>query len=138
MIYKVLLLVLMNFMNTEKNSHINDFKWSNRLLLVIDNPDIKISNLMKEYANSFKEREFVIIFIKDKIISIDGEKVSNKMTKSIFKKIQTIDLDKHKFILIGKDGGIKNTYPRNRKIVDIFSDVDKMPMRQYEVHQRKK
>ena len=36
-------------------------------------------------------------------------------------------------ILIGKDGQIKNLYTKNTNLNEIFSDVDKMPMRMNEM-----
>ena len=39
-----------------------------------------------------------------------------------------------KVILIGKDGGIKSRFDR-LDLEAIFSDIDAMPMRQYEMQQ---
>ena len=43
----------------------------------------------------------------------------------------------HSLFLIGKDGLVKKSYPFKINLEKIFSDVDKMPMRKYEIQMRK-
>ena len=51
------------------------------------------------------------------------------------KKIKNIN-PYRRLILIGKDGGVKNSYLFETELEKIFYDVDKMPMRRYEVKKR--
>ena len=57
-------------------------------------------------------------------------------TKSVFEKINDLDDTKY-LILIGKDGQVKNSYSSKNKLENIFYDVDRMPMRKYEMETRK-
>ena len=40
-------------------------------------------------------------------------------------------------ILVGKDGGVKETYQFNNDIKQVFRDIDAMPMRIREMRKRK-
>tara|TARA_Y100001970_G_scaffold240466_1_gene303232 strand:- start:905 stop:1126 length:222 start_codon:yes stop_codon:yes gene_type:complete len=66
---------------------------------------------------------------------INDRKMSNYFTRSVLEKIQTFE-SKSCFYLIGKDGQVKNAYSSLIEIERIFSDVDKMPMRKFEVRKR--
>ncbi len=56
-------------------------------------------------------------------------------SKSVENKIKNIK-SYHRLILIGKDGGVKNSYLFETELDKIFYDIDKMPMRRYEVKMR--
>ena len=61
--------------------------------------------------------------------------MSNYFTRSVLKKIKSFE-SKSCFYLIGKDGQVKNAYSSLIEIERIFSDVDKMPMRKFEVRKK--
>jgi hypothetical protein len=115
---------------------IHDFKWNNRALIIKDNHEIKISEQIDNLATDFDERDFVIIHLKNQKTFINNVEMSKKFSKSILKKVKNIS-ENHYFILIGKDGGIKHSYPKTIDIKKIFFDVDKMPMRILEVESKK-
>ena len=135
MFFKTILLLMINFALTEKINHIKDFKWSNRLLIVLDRENLDFSEIFNQYSEQFIERDFVIIKISSKKAFINQNQLSNKLTNSILKKIDNIK-DGHHFILIGKDGRIKNSYPFNINLEEIFIEVDAMPMRKNEISKR--
>ena len=58
--------------------------------------------------------------------------MSKIFSKSIINKIKNINSN-HYFILIGKDGQVKSSYDSRIEIEKILSDVDRMPMRKYEM-----
>lgn len=43
---------------------------------------------------------------------------------------------KDKYVLIGKDGGVKRRWTGNLSIDELFQTIDAMPMRQYEIKTR--
>ena len=53
-------------------------------------------------------------------------------SRSLFKTIRKANSEHH-LLLIGKDGKIKNSYPFEIDLNIIFSDIDRMPMRKYEM-----
>jgi hypothetical protein len=119
----------------EEINHIKNFQWSKRLLIVLDHENLGFSERFNQYSEQFLERDFIIIKICRKKAFINENQLSNKFTNSILKKIDNIK-DGHHFILIGKDGQIKNSYPLNINLEEIFIEVDAMPMRKNEISKR--
>ena len=137
MYLKVILLFMVNLISAHSFNSIDDFKWNNRLLIINEDDKtnflIERDNLRKE----FDERDIVIISVKGNSTFIHNSRMSKYFTESLFKKIKTINIRQY-FILIGKDGQIKNYYNLDTKVQKIFSDIDKMPMRRYEMENLKK
>lgn len=137
MYLKVILLFMVNLISAYSFNSIDDFKWNNRLLIINEDDKtnflIERDNLRKE----FDERDIVIISVKGNSTFIHNSRMSKYFTESLFKKIKTINIRQY-FILIGKDGQIKNYYNLDTKVQKIFSDIDKMPMRRYEMENLKK
>ncbi len=137
MYLKVILLFMVNLISAYSFNSIDDFKWNNRLLIINEDDKtnflIERDNLRKE----FDERDIVIISVKGNSTFIHDSRMSKYFTESLFKKIKTINIRQY-FILIGKDGQIKNYYNLDTKVQKIFSDIDKMPMRRYEMENLKK
>ena len=117
---------------TEKINHVRDFKWSNRVLVLVENGDIDLLNSIIENKQKLEERDFVVVLVRDKKSYIDGQEMPGKFTKSIFRKIKH-SRKNHSLFLIGKDGEVKHSYLENTYLKKIFSDVDRMPMRKYEM-----
>ena len=78
------------------------------------------------------EREFVIIQFDGENAFIEDKKMSKRFSYSLKKKLKDVPEEVY-LILIGKDGQIKNLYTKNSNLNEIFSDVDKMPMRMNEM-----
>ena len=137
MYLRAILLLMVNLISAYKFDSIDDFKWNNRLLIINEDDKtnflIERDNLRKE----FDERDIVIISVKGNSTFIHDSRMSKYFTESLFKKIKTINIRQY-FILIGKDGQIKNYYNLDTKVQKIFSDIDKMPMRRYEIENLKK
>jgi len=123
------------------SQNLENHKWNNRVLIV------KTSNIkseiyltqLKEFQNSndqLKERKLIIYKIKnDEFSSINYitnktiyGKVSKKINEKILNENQNFEL-----VLIGLDGNIK--FKRNEILTkeDLFSIIDSMPMRNYEL-----
>ena len=115
--------------NTPKNKieNIKYFKWKNRILIIFDDKKQATKKLNK-FSGKFEERDIIIILMKDNNSFINNTLMNDKFHKSITKKIKNIN-KQHKYILIGKDGSIKKTYPSDVIIDKILSKVDSMPMR---------
>ena len=117
---------------TEKINHVSDFKWSNRVLVLVENGGIDLLNSIIENKKKFEERDFVVVLVKDKKSYIDGQEMSAKFTESVFRKIKH-NHKNYSLFLIGKDGEVKHSYLKNTYLKTIFSDVDRMTMRKYEM-----
>ena len=119
-----------------KINHINDLKWINRVLVMVNHEKSDLSKNIDSIKNEFNERDFVIVHIIEQNSYIYKRKMSKRFTKSVVSKIKNID-DNSYIFLIGKDGQVKNSYPLDIELETIFNDVDKMPMRKYEKQIRK-
>ena len=123
---------MINLFTIRETNHINDLKWKNRVLIIKNHNKRDFSEKINSFEKEFYQRDFVIVRMTEDYSFIDNSKMPEKFTKSIFKKTKNISSSKC-IILIGKDGQIKNTYPLEIAIEKIFSDVDRMPMRRYEM-----
>ena len=128
MLVSLILLLPLNLNSSNSINHLSDFKWKNRVLVVITDKKKDIQDLIKNYNIELDEREFLVIHFDGKRAFIDDKKMSKRFSKSIQKKIRNISQEIH-FVLIGKDGRVKNLYSRNANVNEIFLEVDKMPMR---------
>ena len=122
------LLILMN-LNFSNTTHIDDFKWQKRILIINDNQNqfhIKI----KEQEKEFIDRDIEIINISDSKMYFSSELITKSLLKSISVRFGYIKKDT--ILLIGKDGYLKNMYPLSVETEKIYYDIDKMPMRKFE------
>ena len=117
---------------TENINHVSDFKWNNRVLVIVENGGTDLLNIVIENKKKLEERDFVVVLVRGKKSYMYGQKMSAKFTKSVFRKIK-YSRKNHSLFLIGKDGEVKHSYSENTYLKTIFSDVDRMPMRKYEM-----
>lgn len=96
--------------------------------MVVTNEKEEIKDLIKIHNIGLNEREFVVIQLDDEKAFIDYNQMSKRFSQSILKKVKNIPQQVY-FVLIGKDGRIKNLFSKNTGMNEIFSEVDKMPMR---------
>ncbi len=135
MLFKTILFLMVNLISMENINHINDLKWNYRVLVVKNNEEIDLSNKINLFKKEFDERDFIIIYTDGQSSFLNNRTMSNYFTKSVLKKIKNFESSNYLF-LIGKDGDLKNSYSSEIQIERIFSDVDKMPMRKFEVLKR--
>ena len=124
----LILLLFLNLNSPKSINHLSDLKWKNRVLVVVTNDKEEINDLTTIHNNELTEREFVIIQFDGENSFIDNKLMSKRFSKSIKKKVKDIP-EKVYLILIGKDGEIKNLFSKTTNLNEIFSEVDKMPMR---------
>ena len=128
MFISFILLIFLNLDSLKSINHLSDLKWKNRVLVVVTNEKEEIKDLIKIHNIELNEREFVVIQLDDEKAFIDYTQMSKRFSKSILKKVKNIPQEVY-FVLIGKDGRIKNLFSKNTGMNEIFSEVDKMPMR---------
>ena len=127
-----ILLFFLNLDSLKSINHLSDLKWKNRVLVVVTNEKEEIKDLIKSHNIQLNEREFVVIQLDDEKAFIDYTQMSKRFSQSILKKVKNIPQEVY-FVLIGKDGKIKNVFSKDTGVNEIFSEVDKMPMRIYEM-----
>ena len=117
-----------------KLSNLDSLEWKNRVVILneIKNQD-KSLLLLKEQVAQIDDRDIIWFSIKDNLVlsNYKGD-LSSEFVSKIREKFSHLQ---NKVILIGKDGGIKfqSDY---LNLEDIFSEVDSMPMRLFEMQKK--
>ena len=117
-----------------KLSNLDSLEWKNRVVILneIKNQD-KSLLLLKEQVAQIDDRDIIWFSIKDNLVlsNYKGD-LSSEFVSKIREKFSHLQ---NKVILIGKDGGIKSQSDY-LNLEDIFSEVDSMPMRLFEIQKR--
>lgn len=117
-----------------KLSNLDSLEWKNRVVILneIKNQD-KSLQLLKEQESQIDDRDIIWFSIKDNLVlsNYKGD-LSSEFVSKIREKFTHLQ---NKVILIGKDGGIKSQSDY-LNLEDIFSEVDSMPMRLFEMQKR--
>ena len=111
---------------------LNDFRWKNRLLLIME-PEGDLTKgkeqieLFSDYEQEMKDRDLIIFVYDGKILRDKNmKKVPYTMQKIPHKDFQGV-------LLLGKDGGIKLKEQFMVDPVKVLELIDSMPMRQGEI-----
>ena len=112
--------------------HLSDLKWEKRIIIVLNDENFEFNNRAKKYQKEIEERDISIVFYNKGIAYLDNKIISDRFSKSVERKIKNRN-PRYSLILVGKDGGVKNTYLYEAKLRAIFYDIDKMPMRKSEM-----
>ena len=117
-----------------KLSNLDSLEWKNRVVILneIKNQD-KSLQLLKEQEAQIDDRDIIWFSIKDNLVlsNYKGD-LSSEFVSNIREKFTHLQ---NKVILIGKDGGIKSQSDY-LNLEDIFSEVDSMPMRLFEMQKK--
>ncbi len=127
---------MINLNSIEMMNDINELKWNNRVLVIKNDKKNNFSLRINSLKQEFDERDFVLVYINEQNTFVHNKKMSKNFSQSLLKIIKNIDDDQN-IILIGKDGKIKNSYSSINELEKILSEVDKMPMRMYEMQMEK-
>ena len=112
--------------------HINDFLWRKRVLIV--KSEIKDKEITKFYrfSKGILERDILVVKYQRNQSLINNNPMKDSFHSSVSKIIDSID-KRFCCVLIGKDGGVKESYLSILDTSKMFSDIDKMPMRRIEM-----
>ena len=133
--FLIIYFFLIKLITADQIGHLSDLKWKKRIIIITDDENFNFNKRIKKYQKEIEEREISIIFFNKNIAYLDNKIISKKFSNSVGNKIKNKN-PYHRLILIGKDGGVKNSYLFETELGKIFYDVDKMPMRRYEVKKR--
>ncbi len=122
----------------QNSNLLNEYQWSNRLLLVY--ADDEESSAYRQQIQEFEgqqvgidDRDLVVFTIlPQKVINPEGETLPPQSAKDLR---QRYDVPNAQFevILIGKDGGVKLKERKFLSSEKLFSIIDRMPMRRREM-----
>lgn len=106
-------------------------KWKNRIIVVNETQSEEtVLALLEKHTAEINDRDIVWFIIKNDIVltNYEGELSENFLSRTR----ERYGVRQGNVILIGKDGGTKSRLDR-LDIEAIFSEIDAMPMRQYEM-----
>ncbi len=135
MYFALFLMLTINPIENNDIDHLRDLKWQKRVLVVNTGDRIEIKKLTAVYYKDLNDRDFVVIQLDGHEAYYDEKKMSRRFTKSLLKKIKNVDESDY-FILLGKDGGVKNSFTKGTEMRIIFNQVDSMPMRINEMRKK--
>tara|TARA_B100001250_G_scaffold210710_1_gene180818 strand:- start:2073 stop:2516 length:444 start_codon:yes stop_codon:yes gene_type:complete len=128
--------------NTSKSDDsLSSFLWKNRLLLIfLDNEDAEtvesISSSLNKLSCDLNDRDMLIGWFTNEKQEINNIQINDNEIKNI-KTRAKINGNTITVLLIGKDGGIKARYNNMPDLKEVFSLIDRMPMRRSEMKKDK-
>ncbi len=120
-----------NSTNTLKS--FDPLQWQHRLIVMhqIQNEEAALS-LINDKQADINERHILWFMINKNTVETNYHgQLSNDFAANIKKRYR---LKPNEIILIGKDGGVKSRI-NNINLIGLFSEIDAMPMRRYEMQQ---
>ena len=133
--FALFLMLTINPIENNHIDHIKDLKWQKRVLVIYTSDRIETQKLTSLYNKELQDRDFVVIQLNGHEAYCDDKKMSKRFTKSLLKKLKNYD-ESNYFILVGKDGGVKNSFTKGTEMRTIFDQVDIMPMRMNEMRRK--
>ena len=120
---------------------LEQYQWKNRLILLFGSlPESSVEkqiNELEKDPEGITDRDLLIFYINKEEVRFILKSSNPSLSASQLRKRYNIDKNEFRYILIGKDGGVKlnkREYVPNR---DLFSVIDAMPMRQQEMRNGK-
>jgi hypothetical protein len=83
------------------------------------------------------DRNLLLFYISDEFYEIPGKEVHQKINSNEIRDRYEVSENEFRYILLGKDGGVKynkNSFVKNQTL---FAIIDAMPMRQREMRETK-
>ena len=116
---------------------LDQYKWENRIILLF--APSAANELYQEQFELLQAAEVGVLERDLKVFSVfanGGTQGNEALTQQDIDTLRSAYevADEFLFILIGKDGGVKNRSPKVVKMSELFAQIDTMPMRQREMN----
>lgn len=139
--YIGLFCLLLTMHSLHAQSPLDKHKWENRLLIVFA-PDGQHTDFQAQLAafqeaqQGLSDRKLLVYEVYSETgITSQGDYLSQAEVRALYKGF-AVALGEFRVLLIGLDGGIKMQSRTVLSTQEIFSKIDKMPMRQTELETR--
>lgn len=123
-------LLLLSLLNSNPKSP-KDFIWENRIL-IIQSSDFDFDWFDENLKKDLKARK-LLVFQFEKVTLVNTNCEDEVEENKFLEKLKDGKSKSAQWVLIGLDGGIKNTGLKNPALSEIFRIIDAMPMRQSEI-----
>ena len=116
-------------------SDLGQLEWKHRILVLwSESPKTDYKVILDSHKKEIDDRDMIIFVLDEVELRTNYE---SQISSNILKKIKLrFPKNEGNYFLIGKDGGIKKT-GNSLDLGSIFGEIDLMPMRQYEIQNRK-
>jgi hypothetical protein len=112
--------------------YVSDLQWQNRVLLIWS--EDRLDDGLVELTFEIDDRDLLwFLFLQAEVTSNYKGEISSEFWASANTQYYDPEV---KVMLIGKDGGVKNRYS-SLDMLSVFKSIDSMPMRQFEIENRK-
>lgn len=137
----ILGLILSAHLVNGQSDMLEQYQWKNRLILLFGPAseslvEEQITELEKDPAG-IKDRDLLIFHVDGDEVSFIGKSSNSKLSAHRLRNRYDTSEDEFRYILIGKDGGVKLNKKEFVPNKDLYSIIDAMPMRQREMRERK-
>ena len=137
----ILGLILSAHLVNRQSDMLEQYQWKNRLILLFGPAseslvEEQITELEKDPAG-IKDRDLLIFHVDGDEVSFIGKSSNSALSAHRLRNRYDIGEDEFRYILIGKDGGVKLNKKEFVPNKDLYSIIDAMPMRQREMRERK-
>ena len=124
-----------------QNDMLEPYRWENRLILLFGSAESvsvqqQLRELKKEPAE-ITDRDLLIFHIAGDEVRLINETSDRSFSADLFRSRYNISKNEFRYILIGKDGGVKLKKKDFVPNTSMFSLIDSMPMRQREMREKK-
>lgn len=117
---------------------LNQFQWENRIIVMFSEhsksePYQRQMNEFEALPEELHDRDLILISVfEEECAALEGEIISDASAETIRSRLSPSG-DSYSIYLIGKDGGIKLKQDEFLAPSELFSVIDRMPMRQREM-----
>jgi len=134
-------LILSAHLVNGQSDMLEKYQWKNRLVLLFgpaseSSVERQISQLEEDPAG-IKDRDLLIFHIDREEVNFIGKSSSPALSAHRLRNRYNIGDDEFRYILIGKDGGVKLNKKEFVPNKNLYAIIDAMPMRQREMRERK-
>jgi hypothetical protein len=120
---------------------LKQYQWENRLVLLFGSISEysveKQINELKRDPEGINDRDLLIFHIEGNEVGFIGKSSSPSLSADRLRNRYNKAEQEYRYILIGKDGGVKLNKKEFVPNKDLYSVIDAMPMRQREMRERK-
>ena len=138
--YLILILMIVVHLANGQSNMLEEYRWDNRLILLFGQAsdtivEKQITELKKDSAG-ITERDLLIFHIDRNDVQFLRKPSNPDLSAKQLRSRYDVKRDEFRYILIGKDGGVK--YNKKDFVANeaLFSIIDAMPMRKREMRKQ--
>jgi hypothetical protein len=134
----LLSVILFIFSIVQTSNPLEKYTWKNRILIIHEAGNTthvqEALNYIDETRSEWEDRNMILVHIRKDAAWIDSNPLSEKEVAYLQSKYPA--KDRNRFLLVGKDGGVKLDKYDKLSILEVYQLIDQMPMRRSEMRRK--